>query len=1200
MAGKATSMSDIAKSEGGIINPEKATSISDVDKLELKIAQLKKQKTAAKSALTKAQNKMLSMIDQEDLPTRKAVRDEIDKVSSLQAKAVDLLYDLSKAYDQHGDYENAKKTCKEIDEVLEYSDDAIHNARLHLSSRSDDSSSSGIRSVMSRIFRPVNTKKHMPVKLKVAELQEEQCVPSVHQNVGHGESVAPEIDMSRIRIEMEAPASPEIKRGKLHNNYDSAFKRLKQIEKRLSKDVTIQTAYGDVISQYLKTGYITKVPEKEVNKKCWYLPHFPVVRPERNTTKVRMVFDASAKSDGVSLNDVVHQGPKMQNDLVEILLRFRKHPIAIICDIAEMYLQIKITEADQPYFRFLWRSMNLDEEPDVYEFSRVVFGMNCSPFLAQYITQEHAKACKIHLPLAADTVAKSTYMDDTMDSVETEEKAIELYDQVNELWTTAGMHARKWVSNSLKVLECIPVADRLSEINIQMTELPSVKALGLLWNAESDRFQFCYNIKNDHFQMSKRAFLREIAKIFDPLGLLAPFTIRAKIILQHIWVSGVGWDDSLHPDLEEKVLQWYRELADLKSLYFPRWIEFRTEIANPRLHVFVDASQDAFGAVIYLVSVNEHRTASQLVAAKSHVAPLKAISVPRLELMAAVLGVKLLLAIAKGLEMSPYDARIWSDSMNVLWWIKSHSRSFKPFVANRVGFIQEVTKPSQWMHVPTKLNTADILTKGCKPETLGTKAWLQGPEFLKLDVSQWPKQDMRRKEELDLEEIEGAERKLISEDQKEAFPKEYWALYHDSRIPPKSKLIGLQPFLDETGVMRLNGRLRFAEVLSWEARFPIILPRKSPVTKLIVKHHHEMCHHMGTNTTLASLSSKFWIISSREEIREWENACSWCKKQKAKPAQQLMGNLPKVRVVCSMRAFVQAGVDFAGPFLTVQGRGKSRQKRYLCLFTCLATRAVHLEIAFGLDTNSFLNALFRMAHRRGMPKEIISDNGTNFVGAVKELKELVTSLDSDITKSKLANRGIVWRFNPPNAPHFGGVFESMVKSAKRAIYAVLSSSDVTDEELMTAFTGAEALLNSRPLTYQSAHTQDDVPLTPNHFLHGQLGGDFAPEIDSTSFSPQKRWRRIQELIRHIWRRWMREWLPTLNVRKKWVTSSRDFQVDDVVIVVSQDNPRGTWPMGRILKTYPGKDGHVRVVDVKVGGSRLTRPVTKICPLEYRD
>ncbi|XP_067649100.1 uncharacterized protein [Haliotis asinina] len=952
------------------------------------------------------------------------------------------------------------------------------------------------------------------------------------------------------------------------SNYDIAFNRLKQIEKKLTKDVTIQTAYEDVITQYEKKGYIRKVPEKEIKtKKSWYLPHFPVVRPERNTTKVRMVFDASAKCDSVSLNDVVQQGPKLQNNLVEILLRFRKHPIAIICDIAEMYLQIQIPKHDQPFFRFLWRSMNTEKEPDVYEFSRVVFGMNCSPFLAQYVTQEHAKSCENHLPLAAETVAKSTYMDDTMDSVETEDKALQLYDQINELWTTAGMHARKWVSNSVKVLECIPVADRLSEINIQMSELPSVKALGLLWNAENDKFQFCYKVTNGHFNVSKRAFLREIAKIFDPLGLLAPFTIRAKIILQQVWLSGVGWDDKMSPDLEEKVLQWYMELADLKSLRFPRWIEFSSEmiefsseIAIPCLHVFVDASQDAFGAVIYLVSGHGERIVSQLVASKSHVAPIKAVSVPRLELMAAVLGVKLLLIVAKGLEMSVHDAKLWSDSMNVLWWIKNHSRSFKPFVANRVGYIQEMTKPCQWMHVPTKLNAADILTKGSKPETLGTTAWHHGPEFLAHDESQWP-------------------------EQKNDFEK-------SKRVASKSKLIGLQPFLDETGVMRLNGRLRFADVFSWEARFPIIIPRKSWVTKLIVKHHHEKCLHMGTNTTPASLSSKFWIVSSREEIREWENECAWCKKQKAKPAEQLMGSLPKSRVVSSMRAFVQTGVDFAGPFLTVQGRGKSRHKRYLCLFTCLATRAVHLEIAYGLDTNSFLNALFRMAHRRGWPKEMVSDNGTNFVGAVKELKQLVKSLDSDTMKSKLSNRGIVWRFNPPNAPHFGGIFESMIKSAKRAIYVILGSSDVTDEELMTAFTGVEALLNSRPLTYQSAHVQDNVPLTPNHFLHGQLGGDFAPEIDSTSYAPQKRWRRIQELIRHVWRRWMREWLPTLNVRKKWVTPSRDFKVDDVVILVSQDNPRGTWPLGRVVKTYPGKDGHVRVVEVQVGQSRFTRPVTK--------
>ncbi|XP_071118402.1 uncharacterized protein [Haliotis cracherodii] len=255
-------------------------------------------------------------------------------------------------------------------------------------------------------------------------------------------------------------------------------------------------------------------------------------------------------------------------------------------------------------------------------------------------------------------------------------------------------------------------------------------------------------------------------------------------------------------------------------------------------------------------------------------------------------------------------------------------------------------------------------------------------------------------------------------------------------------------------------------------------------------------------------------------------------------------------------------------------------------------------MAFGLDTDSFLNALFRMAHRRGMPKEVISDNGTNFVGAAKELKQLISGLNSDVIKSTLANKSVKWLFNPPHAPYFGGVFESLVKSAKRAIYAILSSGDVSDEELMTAFTGAEALLNSRPLTNQSAHPQDDVPLTPNHFLHGQVGGDFAPELDSTSFSPKKRWRRVQELIRHVWKRWMREWLPTLNVRKKWFTPSRDIQVDDVVIVVSPDTPRGVWPLGRVLKTYPGKDDHIRVLDVQVGKTVVKRPITKVCPLEW--
>ena len=311
-----------------------------------------------------------------------------------------------------------------------------------------------------------------------------------------------------------------------------------------------------------------------------------------------------------------------------------------------------------------------------------------------------------------------------------------------------------------------------------------------------------------------------------------------------------------------------------------------------------------------------------------------------------------------------------------------------------------------------------------------------------------------------------------------------------------------------------------------------------------------------------------------------------------------MAPLPRSRLKLPLRAFARASVDYGGPFHTIQGRGKRREKCYLCLFTCLTSRAVHLEMAFALDSDSFLNAFYRMVNRRGIPQEMLSDNGTNFVGAKKELEELVRNLDQNKIRQSTANKGITWNFMPPLAPHFGGVHEVMIKSAKRAIYAILNNSDVTDEELMTAFTGAESLINSRPLIYQSADPKDDAPLTPNHFLHGQAGGEFAPEsVDEEQFNPKKRWRRVQELVRHFWRRWMQEWLPNLNARKKWFKEQRNVSVGDVVLVISPDSKRGEWPLGKVTETYPGKDGIVRVVKLLVGKSTLTRPITKICPLE---
>ena len=448
-------------------------------------------------------------------------------------------------------------------------------------------------------------------------------------------------------------------------------------------------------------------------------------------------------------------------------------------------------------------------------------------------------------------------------------------------------------------------------------------------------------------------------------------------------------------------------------------------------------------------------------------------------------------------------------------------------------------------------------------------------------------------------ELKNAELQLIRYAQQTEFPNEWASLSRGRQLSSNSKIIALQPKIDDDGLLRSDGRLQNAKFLSYDVRYPVILPRNSRITKLIVKEFHEMGNHAsGTNQTLAALSTRYWIISAREVIRQWEKECMECRRRKGKPCEQIMAPLPLSRLKTSLRTFSRTAVDFGGPYITVQGQGKSRQKRYLCLFTCLATRAIHLEIAFGLDTSSFLNAFYRMVNRRGLPEEMYSDNATNFKAADKELKALLLQLDEDKIKASASNKGIVWHFTPPLAPHFGGVHESMIKSAKRSLNAVLGNADITDEELMTALTGAEALVNSRPLTYQSANPHDEIPLTPNHFLHGQIGGHFAPSsVDHTQYNLRKRWRRIRELVRHFWHRWLCEWIPTLSARKKWHRVHRGVQVGEIVIVISPDTTRGNWPLGRILEVYPGTDGRVRVAKVQVGEGTLVRSVNKLCPLE---
>ena len=1058
---------------------------------------------------------------------------------------------------------------------------------------------------------------------------------------------------------------------KLPNNFEMACSRLKNTEKRLLRQPPVGEEYKQIIVSYLDKGYVRKINKKEREPlNVWYLPHFPVCRSERVTTKTRIVFDASAKFQGSCLNDELYPGPKLQNSLFDVLLRFRRFPVAVACDVSEMYLQIRIPPEDRPKFRFLWRNLEVDRKPDIYEFDRVVFGDASAPFRAQYVSQENARIHREEFPLAAATVTKSTYMDDSLDSVRDEQTAVQLVQELQDLWAKAGMKARKWLSNSPEVLAVIPKELRAFEIDLK-DSLPTTKTLGVLWRAQQDVLTFQTKKPSEEEELTKRIILSKVAGVFDPLGLASPFAVRAKVLLQDMWTKGLNWDEPVDRELSCRARDWFSELEILQEVNalqeVPRCLQESKPEKSISVQTFVDASSEAYGAVSYLRCEYASSCYSvRIIASKTRVCPLAPLSIPRLELMAAVLGLHLTLSILVALNISIAQARFWSDSMNVLFWIRGKGKQYRPFVANRIGEIQRQSNPEQWQYVETKVNPADLCSRGLSASRLkDSTLWWRGPDFLTKDESEWPKFEITKGSEvkteakkkftsapmlnfvvppwfqdckwrlhpsrwscwtrltrvfswvlrfvnnsrsaneerargpLSPEEVENTQRRIIREAQQAEFTEEYHDLQENKPISKKSRLIKLAPRLDEESLIRCDGRLRFAEFLPFDMRFPIILPRGSWTTKLIVKHYHEAGHHVtGTNHILANLSTKYWIPAAREEIRQWENECNECKRRNAKAAQQIMAPLPLVRLRFPLRAFAQVSVDYGGPFITIQGRGKRREKRWLCLFTCLTCRAVHLEMAFGLDTDSFLRCFVRMTSRRGYPQEIVSDRGTNFIGADRELRELVGGLDTNKIQDKTANKGVKWIFNPPLAPHFGGVHETMIKGAKRAIRAVLGNADVNDEELMTTFTGVEALMNSRPLTYQSADLKDAMPLTPNHFLHGQAGGLSAPEsVDEIDFNPRKRWRRVQELISHFWKRWLKEWLPLLNARQKWNETRADLKVGDVVLAISPESPRAHWPLARVLEVFPGQDGHVRVVKLQVGTDTIVRPIAKCVPLE---
>ena len=1077
-----------------------------------------------------------------------------------------------------------------------------------------------------------------------------------------------------------------------------AFQRLASLHRTFNRKPDIQLQYTKVLESYLEKGYIQLVKAQIVEEDgCnqWFLPHFPVVREDKVTTKVRLVFDGSARFNGVSINDLMHVGPKLQNDLLHILLRFCLWPIAVAADVSEMFLQVSLREADRRYHRFLW-SKSPNDPAVVYEFCRVVFGMRASPYLAGRAIK--ATAEKFEHNFASETqraIDESLYVDDLLHSSKTVENAVQLRQEIQQLLQQGGFHIRKWICNSSDVMSTIPPAEHAPNSSRCIVEhddpafVATQKTLGVSWSAEHDYFTFMYPEPED-IKFTKRGVLSQMCRLFDPRGQLCPFTIRSRVLFQDTCVRGKSWDKVLDDDQQVTWKKWFTELPDLADIAAPRCFTRAESLDDPlELHTFCDASESAYAAAVYVRhGLRDSEAKVSLAAAKARPSPIQRKTIPILELQGGVLGVRLSRSVGDALAIPKERQYFWSDSMNVLYWVKSPSRKFKIEIGNRVSEIQDASASYHWNHIPGKQNPADKATRGISAAALTTdQEWWCGPDFLSKPDREWPqksiivpselpgqlkktfastflsqqtssgfklqhcnyssmnhlvrvtawclrfirhmkKQQLGKREdisdessvtvtvaipatkkslsvqELTCEELDVAETFWISRAQHEVYGNVFAALKSKKPLTGGAPLAKLNPVLDTVEgieVLRVGGRLSTSHHLPQSLRHPIILPPRHHVTSLVIEREDTRCGHaVGPNHILSNLSLKYWLVKGKTVVREHLHHCVRCKRVRRKAVTPLMGPLPEFRTEGPLLAFSKVAVDFAGPFLTKQGRGRNQQKRYVCIFTCLQSRACHLEVVNSLDTDGFLMAFTRFSKRRGTPTLVVSDNGSNFVAAERELREALDNFDQRKIASQLAVEHVKWMFNPPKSPHFGGVVESMVKCVKRALWNVLHQASLSDEELMTALVHAEWLVNSRPLTTISSDPADPSPLTPAHFLIGRMAGVTALEASMEELErahPRRRWQVIQVLARQIWKRWIKEIVPNFNVRTKWYKDEGNVSVGDVFIVLDEHTPCATWPLGRVVSVYPGKDGIVRAVDVKVSGKTYRRSVHCLVPLD---
>ncbi|GBL94040.1 hypothetical protein AVEN_185016-1 [Araneus ventricosus] len=990
--------------------------------------------------------------------------------------------------------------------------------------------------------------------------------------LGNGdEEILSEFDKSISFVDggyrVSLPWKPGMREA-LQNNKTVARKRFEGLVRRFKCDHELFSEYKDVIDDYVREGIVERTScDSLSNSQGFYLPHHAVIRSDKTTSRLRIVFDGSAHEDRhLLLNQSLYTGPNLHPNIFKLLLRFRETPVAFTADVKSAFLQIELELPDRDFTHFFWTDY-LNSEPYVLNFTRVLFGLRSSPYLLAATLNHHFEKYKEQYPHTFDLLNSSVYVDDFIGGRNDVPDALRTTLECFQIFSDAGMLLRKWRTNS-KQLNLLwqqeGVETEFSEISAVDLK-PPIKVLGLAWDSERDLIYFDpkYLLKFMSRKIqSKRFILSVVGRIFDPIGILRPFVIKLKFLLQDLWTLGVDWDSELPPKLRHKWQQWSSEAEDLTEIRIPRYyLGFKPYVKNRVEEIQKLSVPNRWGR-----SPGKDNPADLLSRGTS--------------------AVKLV--------------------QNELWWhgppwlkqTSDHwSNLHRPILDSEL--CSEELDHRSSVHVAVaqqRESLVDINRFSSLKTLLKVTAWV----FLFVNNVRNINKSMNSYFTAD--EIQNAEHFWIKYVQAEFYSAEISALRNNKQLQNNSEIKSLVPFLDEDSLLRITGRLLEAELCFGE-KHPVILPRRCKFTELLVTTEHERIGHCGVSATLTQLRKKYWIPKGRQLVKTMIRICLICKKYNAKPADQLSGQLPRDRISQSP-PFQIVGIDFTGAILVKDN--KETHKSYVALFTCAVTRAVHLELVSDMSTKCFLLALRRFLSRRGNCKVIYSDNARTFTAAQRELVYFTNILKDSKFQNFVADNGIHWKFIVERAPWWGGFYERLVKTVKEPLRKILGKALLTFEELSTILSEVEVIGNNRPLTYVENDPGEPEPLTPAHFL--ELGyGDFKYPvhfielIDSTTARKSYKKRKTYQtlLLKQLWRRWKEQYLLQLKTVNHFKTPSlhKNLKLNDVVLVEGNVKSKLLWELGVIKEIFIDRDNNVRSCLIKTSKGLFEKPIQLLYPLE---